>query len=115
MENRDRRGFARSIVTPEQAPLGVKLFQEGLGSLRGAIGTPEQVADLVERYERAGVDQVIFVLQAGRNRHEHICESIELFAERVMPRFAERADEADAAKRLRLAAACERALERPEA
>jgi hypothetical protein len=29
----------------------------------------------VRRYEAAGVDQVIFVSQAGRNRHEHICES----------------------------------------
>jgi alkanesulfonate monooxygenase SsuD/methylene tetrahydromethanopterin reductase-like flavin-dependent oxidoreductase (luciferase family)/putative sterol carrier protein len=112
MEHRDKRGFARSIVTPEQAPLGVKLFQEGLGSLRGAIGTPEQITDLVERYERAGVDQVIFVSQAGKNRHEHICESIELFAERVMPHFAERADAVEQEKRERLAGACERALAR---
>ena len=27
-----------------------------------------------------GIDQVIFLQQAGRNRHEHICESLELFA-----------------------------------
>ena len=64
-------------------------MQHGLGSLRGAIGTPEQVLDLCRRYEAAGVDQVIFVLQAGPNRHEHICESLELFAERVMPEFAD--------------------------
>ena len=62
-------------------------MQHGLGSLRGAIGTPEQVLDLCRRYEAVGVDQVIFVLQAGPNRHEHICESLELFAERVMPEF----------------------------
>jgi alkanesulfonate monooxygenase SsuD/methylene tetrahydromethanopterin reductase-like flavin-dependent oxidoreductase (luciferase family)/putative sterol carrier protein len=110
--NRDKRGFARSIVTPDDAPLGVKLLQQGLGSLRGAIGTPEQVADLCERYRQAGVDQVIFVAQAGKNRHEHICESIELFAERVMPRFAEGRDEREAAKRERLAEACERAVAR---
>jgi putative sterol carrier protein len=112
LANRDRRGFARSIVTPDQAPLGVKLLQEGLGSLRGAIGTPEQIAGLVERYERAGVDQIIFVSQAGKNRHEHICESLELFAEKVMPRFAERADAVEAEKRERLAEACERAVAR---
>jgi alkanesulfonate monooxygenase SsuD/methylene tetrahydromethanopterin reductase-like flavin-dependent oxidoreductase (luciferase family)/putative sterol carrier protein len=110
--HREKRGFARSIVTPDQAPLGVKLLQEGLGSLRGAIGTPDQVADLVERYERAGVDQIIFVLQAGPNRHEHICEALELFAERVMPRWAAEADERDAQKRARLAEACERAVAR---
>src|SRR4051794_13788359 len=112
--NRDKRGFAREIVRPDDAPLGVKLLQEGLGSLRGAIGTPEQIADLCERYERAGVDQIIFVLQAGKNRHEHICESIELFSEKVLPRFAGVADEREAAKRERLAAACERALARRE-
>jgi alkanesulfonate monooxygenase SsuD/methylene tetrahydromethanopterin reductase-like flavin-dependent oxidoreductase (luciferase family)/putative sterol carrier protein len=112
LANRDKRGFARSIVTPDQAPLGVKLLQEGLGSLRGAIGTPDQIADLVERYERAGVDQIIFVSQAGNNRHEHICESLELFADKVMPRFAERADEVESSKRARLAGACERAVAR---
>src|SRR3954454_5242401 len=109
---RDKRGFARSIVTPDQAPLGVKLLQEGLGSLRGAIGTPDQIADLCERYERAGVDQIIFCSQTGKTQHEHICDSIELFAEKVMPRFTERADTVEAEKRERLVPACERALAR---
>jgi alkanesulfonate monooxygenase SsuD/methylene tetrahydromethanopterin reductase-like flavin-dependent oxidoreductase (luciferase family) len=111
---RDERGFARDIVTAEAAPLGVRLLQEGLGSLRGAIGTPQQITDLIERYERAGVDQVIFVSQAGANRHDHICESLELFAAEVLPRFAERAEEREAAKRERLAEEVERALARRE-
>jgi alkanesulfonate monooxygenase SsuD/methylene tetrahydromethanopterin reductase-like flavin-dependent oxidoreductase (luciferase family) len=110
--NRDARGFARSLVTPDAAPLAVKIMQHGLGSLRGAIGTPEQVLDLCRRYEAAGVDQVIFVLQAGPNRHEHICDSIELFAERVLPAFSEERDERDRAKAARLASAVERALGR---
>ena len=69
---RDQLGFARSIIEADQAPLGVKILQQGVGSLRGAVGTPDQVRDLVRRYEEAGVDQLIFVLQAGKNRHEHI-------------------------------------------
>jgi alkanesulfonate monooxygenase SsuD/methylene tetrahydromethanopterin reductase-like flavin-dependent oxidoreductase (luciferase family)/putative sterol carrier protein len=112
--NRDKRGFARDIVTADDAPLGVKLLQEGLGSLRGAIGTPDQIAELVERYERAGVDQVIFVAQAGRNQHEHICEAISLVGERVLPRFAEQVEAREAAKAERLADAVERALGRRE-
>ncbi|MEA2412854.1 MAG: hypothetical protein QOC77_3415 [Thermoleophilaceae bacterium] len=112
--HRDERGFARSIVTPDQAPLGVKLLQEGLGSLRGAVGTPDQVADLCARYEAAGVDQVIFVMQAGKNRHEHICESIELFGKEVLPRFAGEADGREQDKRERLAEACAAALKRRE-
>ena len=114
LQNRDERGFARSIVTPDAAPLAVKVMQHGLGSLRGAIGTPEQVLDLCRRYEAAGVDQVIFVLQAGPNKHEHICESLELFAERVMPHFAEGREERERAKAERLAPAIEAALARRE-
>jgi alkanesulfonate monooxygenase SsuD/methylene tetrahydromethanopterin reductase-like flavin-dependent oxidoreductase (luciferase family) len=113
-ERRAEVGFAREIITPDAAPLGVRLLQEGLGSLRGAIGTPEQLTDLIDRYEQAGVDQVIFVAQAGTNRHEHICESIELFAAEVMPRFAEPAEEREAAKGERLAEAVERAMARRE-
>jgi alkanesulfonate monooxygenase SsuD/methylene tetrahydromethanopterin reductase-like flavin-dependent oxidoreductase (luciferase family) len=114
LANRDERGFARSIVTPDAAPLAVKIMQHGLGSLRGAIGTPEQVLDLCRRYESVGVDQVIFVLQAGPNRHEHICESLELFAERVIPAFARDREQKERAKAERLAGAVERALARRE-
>jgi alkanesulfonate monooxygenase SsuD/methylene tetrahydromethanopterin reductase-like flavin-dependent oxidoreductase (luciferase family) len=114
-EFEDRRaevGFAREIVTHDDGPLGVRLLQEGLGSLRGAIGTPDQVADLIERYEASGVDQVIFVSQAGANRHDHICESLELFAADVLPRFAERAPEREREKDERLAGVVEQALGR---
>ncbi|MDX6661451.1 MAG: hypothetical protein QOJ55_2273, partial [Solirubrobacteraceae bacterium] len=114
LQRRDEAGFARSIVTPDQAPLGVKIMQQGLGSLRGAIGTPEQIRDLVTRYEAAGVDQVIFVSQAGKNQHEHICESLELFAAEVLPEFAPGAEAREAAKRERLAPAVEAALARRE-
>jgi alkanesulfonate monooxygenase SsuD/methylene tetrahydromethanopterin reductase-like flavin-dependent oxidoreductase (luciferase family) len=112
--HRDDTGFARHIVRPDQAPLGVRLLQEGLGSLRGAIGSPEQVRDLLARYERAGVDQVIFVLQSGPNRHEHICESLELFAEQVMPRFVDGREEREADKARGLADATDAALARRE-
>ena len=110
--DRAEQGFARDIVSASAAPLAVRLLQEGIGSLRGAIGTPEQVADLIARYEAAGVDQVMFVMQAGKNRHEHICESIELFAREVLPRFAEGREEKEAAKADKLAAVIDKALAR---
>jgi hypothetical protein len=31
---------------------------------------------------------VILLNQAGKNSHEHICDSLELFAREVMPEFA---------------------------
>ena len=113
-EHRSERGFTREIIETGSEQLGVNILQQGLGSLRGAVGTPAQVRDLLGRYEAAGVDEVIFVAQAGRNRHEHICESIELFAKEVLGEFASREEGREAAKRERLAEAFERALARRE-
>ncbi len=81
---------------------------------RGAIGTPAQLRELIRGYQAAGVDQLVFVSQAGRTRHEHICESLELFAAEVLPEFAEHADERDRAKAERLAGAVDAALARRE-
>jgi alkanesulfonate monooxygenase SsuD/methylene tetrahydromethanopterin reductase-like flavin-dependent oxidoreductase (luciferase family) len=56
----------------------------------GGIGTPDQVRAQFERYERIGMDQIIFVQQVGNNKHSDICESLELFAEELLPAFKER-------------------------
>jgi alkanesulfonate monooxygenase SsuD/methylene tetrahydromethanopterin reductase-like flavin-dependent oxidoreductase (luciferase family) len=113
-ERRDETGFSRAGVVPDRMPLGVRILQEGVGSLRGAVGTPDQIAELCRRYEAQGVDQIVFVLQAGNNRHEDICHSLELFGERVIPEFAARTDEREREKMERLAPAIERALARRE-
>ena len=59
-------------------------------SMRGGIGTPKQLREYFRRYEQSGVDQLLLYSQVGRNDHEHICESLELFAREVMPEFVER-------------------------
>jgi alkanesulfonate monooxygenase SsuD/methylene tetrahydromethanopterin reductase-like flavin-dependent oxidoreductase (luciferase family) len=112
LRHRETQGFSREIINADDAPLGVRIMQQGIGSLRGAVGTPDQVAELVRRYEAVGVDQVIFVLQAGPTKHEHICESLELFGKQVIPRFAEGREERERAKAERLAPAVEAALAR---
>jgi alkanesulfonate monooxygenase SsuD/methylene tetrahydromethanopterin reductase-like flavin-dependent oxidoreductase (luciferase family) len=114
VRHREERGYSRRIVGAADAPLAVRITEAGLGSLRGAVGTPAQVAELVRRYEAVGVDQVIFVLQAGPNRHEHVCESLELVGEQVIPRFAEGREERERARAERLAPAVEAALARKE-
>jgi len=114
LENRDRFGFNRSVAAQTGLQLGAQLMEEGFGSLRGAIGTPSQIRALVRGYEAAGVDQLIFVSQAGRNRHEDICESLELFAREVMPEFHERADRIEQVKADRLAPSIAAALARRE-
>ena len=76
---------------------------------RAGIGTPDQVREHLEVMEAAGVDQVVFIQQAGANLHEDIIESLELFAERVLPDFKARDASQVAAKKERLAKAIERA------
>ncbi len=109
VRKRAERGFDRAAVVADESPLGVNI-----GSLRGAVGTPAQVTELIRRYESAGVDQVIFVLQAGPNKHEHICESLELIGTKVIPEFADGRAEREQAKSARLAPAIEAALARRE-
>ncbi len=113
-ERRSLFGFDRDVAAQTGGQLGARLFEQGLGSLRGAVGTPAQVRDLLKGYEEAGVDQVIFVSQSGRTRHEHICESLELFAEQVMPELHDGEEAREKAKLERLAPAMEAALARRE-
>ena len=65
----------------------------------GGIGTPDDIASNMRRFEEAGVDQVVFLQQGGRNEHAHICASLELFAACVMPAFKARHAEREARKR----------------
>ena len=52
----------------------------------GLIGSPETIRKKLRRFRSSHIDQVILLNQAGKNTHEHICRSLELFGE-VMPEF----------------------------
>jgi alkanesulfonate monooxygenase SsuD/methylene tetrahydromethanopterin reductase-like flavin-dependent oxidoreductase (luciferase family) len=78
----------------------------------GGIGSPDEVRANLEQFEAAGVDQVVFVQQAGNNRHDHICESLELFAAQVLPAFKERHAARAARKARELAPFIEQAMSR---
>jgi alkanesulfonate monooxygenase SsuD/methylene tetrahydromethanopterin reductase-like flavin-dependent oxidoreductase (luciferase family) len=88
---------------------------EVLGGGTGCIGTPDQLRASLREFQAAGVDQAIFIQQGGKNRHEHICESLELFARSVMPEFKEREAERVARKTEELAPYVEAALARKAA
>jgi alkanesulfonate monooxygenase SsuD/methylene tetrahydromethanopterin reductase-like flavin-dependent oxidoreductase (luciferase family) len=75
--------WSRYLAVREQ------LGTEVLGAGAGCIGTPDELRASLRIFEDAGVDQTIFIQQGGKNRHEHICESLELFASAVMPEFKE--------------------------
>jgi alkanesulfonate monooxygenase SsuD/methylene tetrahydromethanopterin reductase-like flavin-dependent oxidoreductase (luciferase family) len=60
-----------------------------LGGGTDGIGTPDQLRAHLKRFQDAGVDQTVFIQQGGKNKHEDICDSLNLFAEQVMPEFKE--------------------------
>jgi len=95
--------------------LGAKVVQEGTSGIRGAIGTPDQIREYLRRFEECGVDQVVFVSQAGNNRHEHIMESLELFGKEVLPEFKERDEKAQRDKAARLAPIIDKVMARKPA
>ncbi len=87
----------------------------GLDSSNSCVGTPEQIRKRLREYEEAGVDQVVFISQAGNNKHEDICASLELFARNVMPEFKEREPKRAREKAERMAPIIERAMKRKPA
>ena len=87
-------------------------YLNALSGGRGGIGTPNDLRGHLAKFEEAGVDQVTFIQQAGLNKHEHICESLELFAAEVMPQFKAREEEREAQKMAELAPYLEAAMDR---
>jgi hypothetical protein len=77
----------------KDTPQGQKQRRSGL------IGSVETLREKLRKFEESNIDQVILLNQAGNNRHEDICESLELFAREVMPEFHAREPEHQAWKR----------------
>ena len=61
--------------------------EAGQKNAGGLIGSPETIREKLQMFQDANVDQVILLNQAGKNTHEDICSSLELFAQEVMPEF----------------------------
>jgi alkanesulfonate monooxygenase SsuD/methylene tetrahydromethanopterin reductase-like flavin-dependent oxidoreductase (luciferase family) len=104
-EFQERRG-------PERAAARIAEAEAAGDTYASCIGTPADARRHLEQLANAGVDQVIFIQQCGRNRHEDICSSLELFADGVMPHFVAGRDEREAAKQAELAPYIEAALAR---
>jgi alkanesulfonate monooxygenase SsuD/methylene tetrahydromethanopterin reductase-like flavin-dependent oxidoreductase (luciferase family) len=114
LREREDKGFSREIAAKAMSALSARPAEGDKKSLRGAVGSVEQVRDYMERYERNGMDMVLLQSQLGMNKHEDICESMELFAKEIMPAFQDRHEKAEKEKAARLAPAIDRALARKE-
>jgi alkanesulfonate monooxygenase SsuD/methylene tetrahydromethanopterin reductase-like flavin-dependent oxidoreductase (luciferase family) len=110
-------GFGEQI--PGRTDIWEK-FQAALANMpeeaaaEGGISTPDGLRDHLRKFDECGVDQVTFIQQAGRNRHEDICEAIELFAGEVMGEFKEREAERVKRKEEELAPFVEAAFKRKQ-
>ena len=101
----DRRERAKADVAGVDGLAGA--FDRSAG-----IGTPDEFRAHVRTFEDAGVDQIILLQQAGRNRHDHICEALELLGRTVLPEFRAKTPAREAKKAGELAPYIERALAR---
>ena len=80
-------GGVERVVSKFRDRTNDELIEDGM-----AIGgNPDTICRVVEKWAEAGLDQMIFVLQAGRTTHEQVLRSIDLIGEKVIPRFQGRA------------------------
>ena len=76
-------GGKEAVVAKFRARSNDQLLADGM-----AIGgNPDSVCRQVEQWAQAGLDQMIFVLQAGNTTHDQVMRSIDLIGEKVIPRF----------------------------
>src|SRR5262249_35844513 len=85
-----------------------------MGGGTGCIGNPDDLRESLRAFQAAGVDQTVFIQQGGKNRHEHICESLELFASAGMPAFKGKEAERQARKAENLGPYIEAAFRRKQ-
>jgi alkanesulfonate monooxygenase SsuD/methylene tetrahydromethanopterin reductase-like flavin-dependent oxidoreductase (luciferase family) len=93
----DLWGEFQARRSPDSTDLRIAAAAAQDDTYASCIGTPADARRHLREMRDVGVDQVIFIQQAGRNRHADICASLELFAAEVMPEFA--AEEADRQQR----------------
>jgi alkanesulfonate monooxygenase SsuD/methylene tetrahydromethanopterin reductase-like flavin-dependent oxidoreductase (luciferase family) len=117
-----RYGLAHHYVFGEHKPGRTDIwanFQKARATLPEAgadhgIGTPDQLRTHLGHFEESGVDQAVFIQQGGRNKHQHICESLELFAQEVLPEFKAREIERARKKEAELAPYVAKAMARKQ-
>ncbi len=52
------------------------------------VGNPDKCVRKLEKYQAAGIDRILCLMQAGRIPHEAVMNSIRLFGKHVIPHFA---------------------------
>jgi alkanesulfonate monooxygenase SsuD/methylene tetrahydromethanopterin reductase-like flavin-dependent oxidoreductase (luciferase family) len=87
-------------------------FEAPEGRTQDCVGTPQQIRARLRDFENAGVDQVIFLSQAGRLSHDMLSSSIELFGREVLPELKERDAKLERVRSERVGRIVEKAMKR---
>jgi alkanesulfonate monooxygenase SsuD/methylene tetrahydromethanopterin reductase-like flavin-dependent oxidoreductase (luciferase family) len=80
----DSYKFAVSAIQQERTG---KTFEDHIKSGAFAMGNPDTVIKVLEKYREAGVDQILCFMQMGNLAHSRIMDSIKLFGRYVIPYF----------------------------
>ena len=85
--NRVRFSTAKG-VTAVNEKIGSRSNDQLIDDAMAIGGNADTVCRQVERWAEAGLDQLIFMLQAGRTTHEEVMRSIDMIGKKVIPRFS---------------------------
>ena len=82
-------GFFEALRMKGQEGPVPKTFEQMLKSGLQIVGTPDTVGEEIQRLkDTLNVDYMIFIMYAGMTEHKRMLESIQLFGEKVIPKFA---------------------------
>ena len=90
--------FSRERIVPpidvSQAPLSAAQLAKAMAERNGpgsmlttVIGDPKAAIETISRFQAAGVDELIMVMDLGTVPHDIIMASLRTFADKVMPHF----------------------------
>jgi alkanesulfonate monooxygenase SsuD/methylene tetrahydromethanopterin reductase-like flavin-dependent oxidoreductase (luciferase family) len=80
-KGQDRLGMIRSRTNDQ-------LIEDGI--VMG--GNVDSVCRQIEKWAALGLDELLIMMQVGYTTHDQIMRALELFGEKVIPRFAEKSD-----------------------
>jgi alkanesulfonate monooxygenase SsuD/methylene tetrahydromethanopterin reductase-like flavin-dependent oxidoreductase (luciferase family) len=85
-------GFFEALRMKGQEGPVPKTFEQMIASGFQIVGTPDAVGEEIQRLkDTLDVEYIIFVMYGGITEHKRMLESIRLFGEHVIPKFADAA------------------------
>jgi alkanesulfonate monooxygenase SsuD/methylene tetrahydromethanopterin reductase-like flavin-dependent oxidoreductase (luciferase family) len=87
-QDRGSYGYAADLLSVDEGGLLDLLTLEHLaGTGACVLGTPDQCIEMCQRYEEAGVDLLLCLVNPYKIGHEQVMQTIELMGRHVIPKF----------------------------